>query len=129
MRIAIFTVCRRASVENGRLSIIDAYGGLVVRQAPARAELTVATRMFFSAEEEGEFSGMMRVIDPDGKQLAESPIKLEVPIPEEDATGIYVDSVGAFSLTFRSLGEYQFHFVQEGKEPIIFPLYVSQPES
>lgn len=126
MRIAIFTVCRRATVENGRLSIIDAYGGLVLRQVPARAEFTIATRMFFSAEEEGEFSGAVRVIDPDGQQLAESAIKLDVPIPAEDATGIYVDSVGAFSLTIRSFGEYQFHFVQKNQEPFVFPLYVSE---
>ena len=126
MRIAIFTVCRSARVENGLLTINDAYGGISVPKVPFRSDFTIATRLYFTAAEKGEFSGFIRMIDPDGRQLAESPIRLNVPIPEQDVTGVYADSIGGFSITFRNLGEFQFHFIQPEKEPFVFPFYVNR---
>jgi hypothetical protein len=129
MRIAIFTVCRNATVQNGRLNIFEAYGGLFVPQVPVRAQFTIATRMLFSAEEEGPFSAVLTLIDPDGKEVSQSPIDLNVPIPQDDVTGLYADSIGSFSVMIRSFGEYQFQFVQKGKDSIVFPFYVTKQMS
>jgi hypothetical protein len=126
MRIVIFTVCRSASNASGALSIQDAITNISMRNLPGRLQGSIATRLYFSAEEEGKYSGCLRMIDPDGRELFRSPIELDVPISESDVTGVYMDTVGAIEITLRKTGEYQFHIGNPEGELFIFPLYVSQ---
>lgn len=93
-----------------------------------RARFTIVTRLFFSAQEEGLFSGWIRLIDPDGQEVLRNAFELEAPISEADGTGVYIDSIGGFETTFRTAGEFQFQIGKDGEEPVIFPLYVAVKE-
>jgi hypothetical protein len=126
MRIVIFSICRKATTNNGALSIDTAFTNLVIMQPPARLGGSIVTRLFFSAAEEGKFVGAMRLIDPDGQEVLKSAIHLDVPASDADGTGVYMDSVGQFEITIRKLGEYQFLIGKDGEEPSVFPFYVAQ---
>lgn len=125
MRIIIFTVCQSAVARDGLLNITGAFSNLGVPRLPIRVSFTLATRLFFSSDEEGRFSGRLSFNSPDGAKLLDSPIELDVPIFENDGTGIYIDSVGAVHATLTTPGEHQFHFHAPGVDAIIFPFYIA----
>lgn len=126
MQVIIFTVCKHASVDKGLLSITGGASNLLVPEVPWRVRLVIATRLFFTAEEQGHFVGTFKLIDPDGHEIARAPIEVDVKIHEEDATGVFADSVGELIVTFRTSGEHQFHFEGPNQSPILIPFYVSR---
>jgi hypothetical protein len=129
VRAIIFTVCKQAVIQKGLLSITNAFSNLLVQDVPATNRFMIATRLFFSLEERGRFSGLFRLIDPDACEIARSPMEFDIVISESDVTGVFVDAVGEMAVTFKTTGEHQFHLESQGQLPIVIPFYVSKRAS
>jgi hypothetical protein len=125
MKVVICTLCQEASNSGGVLNIRNAFGDLVVPRMPFRATIAIATRLFFTATEQGRFFGIARLLDPDGAELARDDIKIDVIVSVPAASGVLADSVGQFSATIRKAGEHQFRLEPHHGEPFVLPVYVS----
>ena len=89
----------------------------------------MVTRLFFSSEEEGYYYGVIKLMDPDGREILRSPIDLNVPIFEEEGTGIYMDAVGEVKATIETFGEFQFRVEGFEGDVQIFPFYIFQKKT
>ena len=125
MKVVIFTLCQHASVDNGALTVSNAFSNLLLPHLPFKARFEVAIRLFFTGSEQGNFQGVVRLFDPDSQEVARWQIKFDVSISDLDVTGVFADSVGVLIFTFKTAGEFQFHLEDPSGSIFQIPLYVN----
>ncbi len=126
MEIYIATLCDSASEYYGKLCILGAFDSIGALKAPVvRQECTLAMRMVFRPEDEGEHHFGVRLIDADGKDVIKpfSPsVKVKV---ADDAYFVSRNLMLKFPfLEFKAFGQYSIDVSLDGRVLASVPLRV-----
>ena len=129
MEIEIFTLSDFAQDHNSKLTIVGTFDSIQAKQFPViHPACSVATRLRFSAKEEGNHDFRLRLIDTDGKELIQ-PIEGNFNIPPADKNRnlTSINVVANFNqLKFEKPGRYSFELYIDGEWKSGLPLFISQ---
>jgi hypothetical protein len=126
MEIQVATLCDSAADYNGKLCVLGAFDTIVAPDTPAvHPQCSVALRVVFRKEEEGEHEMSVRIIDEDGQLIVPSlDGRITVRLPES----VFFMSRNAIlnlqQLTFPRPGLYSVEVNFDGKNYASVPLQV-----
>jgi hypothetical protein len=120
-------LCDAATESGGKVYALGiGIDRLQVQDVPARhGRMTLATRLRFGADEAGQRSFAIRLVDADGQAVVPDVIgqmSVAIPPPATHATAnLLIDLVGA---EFRSYGPHEVTLTVDGEDAVTLPLEV-----
>ncbi|MGI8966588.1 MAG: DUF6941 family protein [Limisphaerales bacterium] len=128
MTIQLAVLCDAATDYNGKLNILGTFDTIFSSQFPAmHPQCSMAIRVIFSKNEEGQRQLKMNFVDEDGKSIMppiEMPVEVSVP---DDATFISRNFiVNIQQLKFEQSGFYGIDLALDGRHEMSIPLAIKQ---
>src|SRR5579871_2167411 len=126
MNIQVAVLCDAANETNGKLNLLGVFDAIYTQQLPAaHPQCSVALRMTFGSDEEGEHKFRLSIMDEDGKLVMpgiEGDLTVSVPEGVHFATQNFI--VNLFQLKFEQAGLYSIDVVVDEKQEVSIPLLV-----
>lgn len=126
MNIQVAVLCDAANETNGKLNLLGVFDAIYTQQLPAaHPQCSVALRMTFGPDEEGEHKFRLSIMDEDGKLIMpgiEGDLTVSVPEGVHFATQHFI--VNLFQLKFEQAGLYSIDVVVDEKQEVSIPLLV-----
>jgi hypothetical protein len=117
MKLEILTLCESAKIEGTALSIIRAFNMFYTPKPPSHIDnCCVAFRLCFEAEEAGEHSVSVSIIDEDGNPcLPHNKQKVIASAPKMCATHTTNGALKINGIVLPRLGEYRVDLIIDGE--------------
>jgi hypothetical protein len=117
MHAEIVTLCHSAIVQEGRLSILGAFDSLLVPSVPHRFTCSVAARIKFGTEDAGPRRITVRILDGDGRTLAQARADLTLPANLPRPIMSMNIAFGPLGLETRTMGQHAIDLIRDDAEP------------
>jgi hypothetical protein len=125
MKPEIVTLCHSAVARDGIVSILEAFSMLAVPKLPHTYPLiTLVCRLAFEASEAGAHKLNLRVVDPDGRKLAQMKTSFHLTPGASQPTPRLCICLPIAGMELRFLGEHVIDLILEGHPPLRFPFEV-----
>jgi hypothetical protein len=126
MNIQVAVLCDAATEDNGKLNLLGAFDTIYTPVLPAvHPQCSIALRITFSHEDEGERQLTLNFVDADGRAIMPSiPIPVQVALPGDSHFGTRNFIVNIQQLKFEEPGLYSIDLTFEGKAQASIPLLV-----
>jgi hypothetical protein len=129
MNIQVAVLCDAATEDHGKLNLLGAFDTIYTQQLPAtHPQCSVALRVTFSHEDEGEHKLGLNFVDADGKSIMQ-PIELglNVVLPSGDSHFGTCNFINHFQhLKFENAGLYSIDILFDGQAQASVPLLVKK---
>jgi len=127
MNIQVAVLCDAATDENGKLNLLGAFDLIYTQQLPAvRPQCSIALRVTFDQEEEGDHKLRLNFVDADGQpvmpNVVEIPIKVVLPADSHFGTRNFIVNIQQLKLP--SPGLYSVDVLLDDKAQASIPLLV-----
>lgn len=128
MQVESFMLCDAATIGGGKLNVLGAFDTLYTPKVPTtHPSCAVALRMRFDHAEVGAHKFKLKVVDTDGKQIANFPERtIEVKIPDGGSFAVTNQIVNFMGLTFKDYGNYSIDLTLDNRHEASLPLSVTQ---
>ncbi len=128
MNIQVAVLCDAATDDNGKLNLLGAFDTIYTQQLPAvHPQCSIALRVTFSHEEEGEHQLRLHFVDADGGSIMPSiDIPVQVVLAEDSHFGTRNFIVNIQQLKFENPGLYSIDIALNDHPPASIPLLVKQ---
>ena len=85
MNVQVAVLCDAATDDNGKLNLLGAFDTIITPQLPAvHPQCSIALRVTFSSEDEGQRQLKLNFVDADGKLIMPSmEMPVQVALPED----------------------------------------------
>lgn len=126
MQILIFTICDAMRQNGAKVDLIGCYDVIATLGEPARLpSMIVVLKVQFSLEDEGEtFDFGMRVVNADGKLMAQARHVVAAGEVPKDKHSVYLHEWEVTNLIFPVLGEYSVDLLLAGETAAQCPLRI-----
>ena len=127
MNIQVAVLCDAATDDNGKLNLLGAFDLIYTQQLPAvRPQCSIALRVTFGQEEEGDHKLRLNFVDADGQpvmpNVVEIPIKVLLPADSHFGTRNFIVNIQQLKLP--SPGLYSVDVLLDDKAQASIPLLV-----
>jgi hypothetical protein len=126
MEIQVAALCDAAVDYDGKLCVLGAFDTIIAPSVPAvHPQCSVALRLIFRKEEEGEHQVALNFVDEDGRPIV-PPIETTIPVdlPEDfffSSRNLVLNLQG---LKFENEGQYSIDVAVDGRQIASIPLQV-----
>ena len=126
MNIQVAVLCDAATDENGKLNLLGAFDTIYTQQLPAvHPQCSIALRVTFGHEDEGQHKMRMNFVDADGKSIMPSiDIPVQVVLPGDSHFGTRNFIVNIQQLKFENPGLYSIDISLDDQPQGSIPLLV-----
>ena len=126
MNIQVAVLCDAATDENGKLSLLGAFDTIYTQQLPAvHPQCSIALRVTFGHEEEGEHKLRLNFVDADGHAIMPGmDLPVQVVLPGDSHFGTRNFVVNIQQLKFENPGLYSIDLALDGQPQGSIPLLV-----
>jgi hypothetical protein len=126
MTLEIFALCDAATVSGGKLNLLGAFDSVYAAQAPVvHASCTIALRVRFTRNEEGDHRMRLNVVDADGQNIVptlDGSVGVKFGSDEESAVANVL--INLQQLKFDRFGAYSVNLALDGRHEASLPLFV-----
>ena len=105
MNIELFTLCDGAYNYNGKLTIVGTLDVMNADNVPATAQIGIAMKLRFAAEETGKHRLTIRIINPEGRNIPPD-FSLDMDIKPSEKGSLVALAVNAQGLSLDKFGDY-----------------------
>jgi len=131
MDIEAFLLCKCATDERGKLSVLGAFDTITAKKLPiVLPAISVALRIRFSSVEEGEHHARIKVIDEDGRNAGAdvtATANVQMPQGQDSSVSNLILYLQRFKL--ERFGRYRIDLAIDGHQEATLPLFVRQISS
>ena len=126
MNIQVAVLCDAATDDNGKLNLLGAFDTIYTQQLPAvHPQCSIALRVTFGHEEEGERKLRLNFVDADGRAIMPGmDIPVQVVLPGDSHFGTSNFVVNIQQLKFENPGLYSIDLALDGQPQGSIPLLV-----
>src|SRR6185369_4714003 len=127
MNIQVAVLCDAATDDNGKLNLLGAFDTIYTQQLPAvHPQCSIALRVTFSHEDEGEHKLRLDFVDADGRSIVPGviPIPVNLVLPSDSHFGTRNFIVNIQQLKFENPGLYSIDVSSDGQPQASIPLLV-----
>jgi hypothetical protein len=127
MNIQVAVLCDAATDDNGKLNLLGAFDTIYTQQLPAvHPQCSIALRVTFSHEDEGEHKLRLDFVDADGRSIVPGviPIPVNVVLPNDSHFGTRNFIVNIQQLKFENPGLYSIDIRLDDRPQANIPLLV-----
>jgi hypothetical protein len=126
MNIQVAVLCDAATDDNGKLNLLGAFDTIYTQQLPAvHPQCSVALRVTFGHEDEGERKLSLRFVDADGRSVMppiDVPVKVSLPGDSHFGTRNFI--VNIQQLKFDNPGLYSMDILLDGNSQASIPMLI-----
>ena len=128
MNIQVAVLCDAATDDNGKLNLLGAFDTIYTQLLPAvHPQCSIALRVSFGNQDEGEHVLRMMFVDADGKSIMPGiDIPVQVVLPEDAHFGTRNFIVNIQQLKFEEPGLYSIDIALDGNSQGSIPLLVKR---
>jgi hypothetical protein len=127
MNIQVAVLCDAATDDNGKLNLLGAFDTIYTQQLPAvHPQCSIALRVTFSHEDEGEHKLRLDFVDADGRSIVPGviPIPVNLVLPSDSHFGTRNFIVNIQQLKFENPGLYSIDIRLDDRPQANIPLLV-----
>ncbi|HLP78223.1 MAG TPA: hypothetical protein VK327_15060 [Candidatus Paceibacterota bacterium] len=126
MNIQVAVLCDAATEDNGKLNLLGAFDTIYTQQLPAvHPQCSVALRVTFSHEDEGDHELHLTFVDADGRQMMPPiPIPVKVSMPGDSHFGTRNFIVNIQQLKFNAPGLYSMDISLDNNTQASIPMLI-----
>ncbi len=126
MNIQVAVLCDAATDDNGKLNLLGAFDTIYTQQLPAiHPQCSVALRVTFGHEDEGDHQLRLSFVDADGKAIMPPiPIPVKVTLPGDSHFGTRNFIVNIQQLKFADPGLYSLDIALDEESHASIPMLI-----
>lgn len=131
MNVESFLLCDAATDQQGKLNVLGAFDNIFAKQVPIHHPFcSIASRIRFSKNEQGEHLVMVSIVDSDGNSIGPRPEgKITVQVADDINSAVLNLILNIQGIEFKEYGYYQIDLLIDGEVRASLPLRVIQPLS
>lgn len=128
MNTEAFLLCDAATDQQGKLNILGAFDNIFVKAMPFRyPAFSIASRIRFKKNEEGEHLVKISIVDADGNPIGPKPEgKITVRVDDNIDSAVVNLILNIQGIEFKEYGRYQVDLIVDDNVYATLPLRVSR---
>lgn len=128
MNVHVAVLCDAATDDNGKMNLLGAFDTIYTQQLPAiHPQCSVALRVTFSSEDEGQHQFRVNFVDADGRSVMPGiEIPLQIALPEDAYFITRNFIINIQQLKFKETGLYSIDISFDSNPAFGIPLVVKQ---
>lgn len=126
MNVQVAVLCDAATDDNGKLNLLGAFDTIMTPQLPAvHPQCSIALRVTFSSEDEGQRNLKLNFVDADGKLIMPSmDVPVQVALPEDTHFLTRNFIVNIQQMKFEQPGLYSLDLFLDDRQQASIPLLI-----